>query len=182
MKRHPPRSQGQAEPESVPERETPAIILPTPPGTGLLRALTSLRQRNFRLYWYGQMISLMGSGMQSIGQVWLVLELTHSAWQLGLVGALQALPILLFSLFAGVFADRWPKRHILLLTQSAAMIQAFLLWALIVTGTVQLWHIYVLAVLLGITRSLDTPTRQSFVVEMVGREDLPNAVALNSSL
>src|SRR5207302_9834433 len=101
MKRRPPRSQGQAEPESVPEREIPAIILPRPPGTGLLRALTSLRQRNYRLYWYGQMISLMGSGMQSIGQVWLVLELTHSAWQLGLVGALQALqalPVLLFSL------------------------------------------------------------------------------------
>jgi len=146
------------------------------------RAFISLRQRNFRLFWFGQMISLIGTWMQSIGQAWLVLELTHSAWQLGLVGALQALPILLFSLFAGVFADRWPKRHILLLTQSAAMIQAFLLWALIVTGTVQLWHIYVLAVLLGITRSLDTPTRQSFVVEMVGREDLPNAVALNSSL
>src|SRR6266550_2614640 len=179
MKRHPPRSQGQPVPESVPERETPAIILPRPPGTGLLRALTSLRQRNYRLYWYGQMISLMGSGMQSIGQVWLVLELTHSAWQLGLVGVLQALPVLLFSLVGGVFADRWPKRRVLLVTQSAAMIQALLLWALIATGTIQLWHLYILAMLLGLTRSLDTPTRQAFVVEMVGREDLSNAVALN---
>ena len=182
MKRHPPRSQGQAEPESVPERETPAIILPRPPGTGLLRALTSLRQRNFRLYWYGQMISLMGSGMQSIGQVWLVLELTHSAWQLGLVGALQALPVLLFSLVGGVYADRWPKRRVLLVTQAAAMIQALLLWALIATGTVQLWHLYVLALLLGLTYSLSKPASRSFVVEMVGREDLPNAIALNSSL
>src|SRR5947208_682702 len=182
MKRRPPRSQGQAEPESVPERETPAIILPRPPGTGLLRALTSLRQRNFRLYWYGQMISLMGSGMQSIGQVWLVLELTHSAWQLGLVGALQALPVLLFSLVGGVFADRWPKRRVLLVTQVAAMIQALLLWALIATGTVQLWHLYVLALLLGLTYSLSKPASRSFVVEMVGREDLPNAIALNSSL
>ncbi|MFL5700057.1 MAG: MFS transporter [Ktedonobacteraceae bacterium] len=182
MKRHPPRSQGQPVPESVPERETPAIILPRPPGTGLLRALTSLRQRNYRLYWYGQMISLMGSGMQSIGQVWLVLELTHSAWQLGLVGALQALPVLLFSLVGGVFADRWPKRRVLLVTQSAAMIQALLLWALIATGTVQLWHLYALALLLGLTYSLSKPASRSFVVEMVGREDLPNAVALNSSL
>jgi MFS family permease len=147
-----------------------------------LRAITSLRQRNFRLFWFGQMISLIGSGMQSIGQAWLVLELTRSAWQLGLVGALQALPILFLSIFGGVFADRWPKRRVLLVTQTAAMLQALLLWALIVTGSVQLWHIYVLALLLGITNSLDKPTRQAFVVELVGREDLPNAVALNSSL
>src|SRR5712691_1355600 len=182
MKRHPPRSQGPPTPESVPERETPAIILPRPPDKGLLRALTSLRQRNYRLYWYGQMISLMGSGMQSIGQVWLVLELTHSAWQLGLVGALQALPVLLFSLVGGVYADRWPKRRVLLVTQAAAMIQALLLWALIATGTVQLWHLYVLALLLGLTYSLSKPASRAFVVELVGREDLPNAVALNSSL
>jgi MFS family permease len=182
MKRHSPRSQGQPEPSSISERETPAILPPKPPEKGLLRAFTSLRHRNYRLYWFSQMISLMGTWMQSIGQAWLVLELTHSAWQLGLVGALQFLPVLLFSIFGGVFADRWPKRRVLLLTQSAAMIQAFLLWALIATGTVQLWHIYVLAMLLGLTNSLDMPTRSAFVVEMVGREDLPNAVALNSSL
>src|SRR6266849_6690032 len=148
---------------------------------GLLRAFTSLRQRNFRLFWSGQIISLMGTYMQSIGQVWLVLELTHSGWQLGLVGALQALPVLLFSIFGGVFVDRWPKRRLLLATQSAAMIQALLLWALIATGTVQLWHIYVLAMLLGLTNSLYLPASRAFVVEMVGREDLPNAVALNFS-
>ncbi|GAC1350653.1 MAG: MFS transporter [Ktedonobacteraceae bacterium] len=147
-----------------------------------MRAFASLRQHNFRLFWFGQMISLIGTWMQIIGQAWLVLELTHSAWQLGLVGALQFLPVLLFSIFGGVFADRWPKRRVLLLTQSAAMIQALLLWILLATGTVQLWHIYVLAMLLGLTNSLDMPTRQAFVIEMVGREDLPNAVALNSSL
>ncbi|HLZ21909.1 MAG TPA: MFS transporter [Ktedonobacterales bacterium] len=147
-----------------------------------MSAFASLRQRNFRLFWFGQLISVMGTWMQAIGQAWLVLELTHSAWQLGVVGALQSLPVLLFALFGGVFADRWPKRRVLLITQSAAMIQAFLLWALIATSTVQIWHIYILALLLGLTRSLDTPTRQAFVVEMVGREDLPNAVALNSSL
>jgi MFS family permease len=147
-----------------------------------LRAFTSLRQRNFRLFWFGQMISLMGTSIQIIGQAWLVLELTHSAWQLGLVGALQALPVLLFSIFGGVFADRWPKRRVLLVTQSAAMIQALLLWVLIATGTIQLWHLYVLAILLGFTNSLYLPTSRAFLIEMVGREDLPNAVALNSSL
>ncbi len=142
----------------------------------------SLRQRNFRLFWFGQMISLTGSYMQSIGQTWLVLELTHSAFQLGLVGALQALPVLLFALVGGVLADRWPKRRVLFCTQAAAMIQALLLWALITTGTVQLWHVYVLALLLGLTNCLGRPTGQAFVVELVGRADLPNAVALNSSL
>src|SRR6266699_5645680 len=182
MKMFSPRSQGQPVPESDPARETPALLPPKPPKKGLLRAFTSLRQRNFRLFWFGQMISLMGTMMQIIGQAWLVLELTHSAWQLGLVGALQALPVLLFSIFGGVFADRWPKRRVLLVTQAAAMIQALLLWGLIATGTIQLWHIYVLAMLLGFTNSLYLPTSRAFVVEMVGREDLPNAVALNFSL
>src|SRR5438067_3737698 len=148
----------------------------------LLRAFTSLRHRNFRLFWFGQLISLTGSWMQSIGQTWLVLELTHSAFQLGLVGALQALPVLLFALVGGVFADRWPKRRVLLWTRSAAMAQALLLWALIATGTVQLWHVYVLALLLGLTNCVGRPAGQAFVVELVGRADLPNAVALNSSL
>lgn len=145
------------------------------------RAFSSLRQRNFRLFWSGQMVSVMGTYMQSIGQVWLVLELTHSAWQLGLIGALQALPILLFALFGGVFADRWPKRRVLLATQSVAMIQALALWIVIVTGTLQLWQLYVLAVLLGLTNSLGRPASRAFLAELVGREDLPNAVALNSS-
>jgi MFS family permease len=182
MKKHSPCSQERPEPSSVSEQEAPAIIPPKPPGKGLLRAFTSLRQRNYRLFWFGQMISLIGSYMQTIGQAWLVLELTHSAWQLGLVGALQSLPVLLFSLFGGVFADRWPKRRVLLVTQAAAMIQALLLWALIATGTIQLWHLYVLAMLLGLTNSLDHPTRQAFIIELVGHEDLPNAVALNASL
>lgn len=160
----------------------PTITSPSLLRKGLLRAFSSLRQRNFRLFWLGQMISLLGSWMQTIGQAWLVLELTHSAWQLGLVSALQFLPVLLFSLFGGVFADRWPKRRVLLITQSTAMCQAGLLWVLVATGTIQLWHIYVLAMLLGLTSSLDQPTRSAFVVEMVGREELPNAVALNSSL
>ncbi|GCF07692.1 MFS transporter [Dictyobacter arantiisoli] len=147
-----------------------------------VRTFSSLRQHNFRLFWSGQLLSLMGSSIQSIGQIWLVLNLTHSGWQLGVVGALQALPVLLFTLFGGVFADRWSKRRILLLTQSAAMVQAFLFWLLLITSSVQLWHIYVLALLLGFTNSLDRPTRQAFVVELVGRTDLTNAIGLNSSI
>jgi MFS family permease len=147
------------------------------------RAFTALRHRNFRLFWFGQLISLVGTWMQSIGQAWLVLELSHNnALLLGLVGALQFLPVLILSLLGGVIADRWPKRRLLLGTQSSAMILAFLLFALTVTHVVQVWHILVLATLLGTVNAVDMPTRQSFVVEMVGREDVMNAVALNSSL
>ena len=184
MKRHARRSQEQVAPESVSstEWETPVIPLLKQPKRDLLSTFTSLRQRNFRLFWFGQIISLMGSMMQIIGQTWLVLDLTHSPWQLGLVGALQALPILLFSIFGGVFADRWPRRRVLLLTLSAAMIQALLLWILIATGTLQLWHLYMLVILLGLTNSLSRPASRAFIVELVGREDLPNAVALNFSI
>lgn len=149
---------------------------------GLQHIFSSLQQRNFRLFWFGQMISLLGSGMQSVGQVWLVLALTHSAWQIGLVGALQALPILLFSLFGGIFADRWPRRRVLLCTQAASLAQSLLFWILIATGTLQLWHLYILVILLGLTKCLNRPTSQAFIVEMVGRQELSNAVALNSSL
>jgi MFS family permease len=149
---------------------------------GLLRTFVALRHRNFRLFWFGQLISLIGTWMQSIGQAWLVLELTHSAWLLGVVGALQFLPVMLLALFGGVLADRLPKRKVLLFTQSFAMLQAAILWILVATGHVQIWEVLVLASLLGLTNSVDMPTRQAFVVEMVGREDLPNAIALNSSL
>jgi len=152
------------------------------PEKGFLRTFSALKHRNFRLFWTGQMVSLIGTWMQTTGQAWLVLQLTHSAWLLGLVGALQFLPVMLLALFGGVIADRVPKKNLLLFTQSFATLQAILLWILVVTGTVQLWHILVLALMLGVTNALDMPTRQAFVVEMVGREDLPNAVALNSSL
>ena len=149
---------------------------------GLLRTFIALRHRNYRLFFFGQMISLVGTWMQTTAQAWLVLELTHSAWLLGLVGALQFLPVLVLALFGGVLADRLPKRSALIFTQSSALIQATVMWVLVATGTVQIWHVMVLAALLGLTNSLDMPTRQAFVVEMVGREDLPNAVALNSSI
>src|SRR6266516_3578360 len=116
--------------------------------SGFLRAFVALRHRNFRLFWCGQLISLIGTWMQTTGQAWLVLTLTHSALALGIVGALQFLPILLFTLFGGVVADRLPKRRLLLFTQSFAALQATVLWLLVVTGTVRLWNVYVLAFLL----------------------------------
>lgn len=149
---------------------------------GLLRTFSALRHRNYRLFFFGQMISQIGTWMQTTAQAWLVLELTHSAWLLGLVGVLQYLPVMVFSLFGGVLADRMPKRTLLLVTQSIALVQAAVMWILVITGTVQIWHIMLLAALLGVSNALDSPTRQSFVGEMVGREDLSNAIALNSSL
>lgn len=177
----PGRPEGQIGPKAGISQEHPAIVVPAQQVNVLLRAFVALRHRNYRLFWLGQLVSLMGTWMQSIGQDWLVLQLTHSAWQLGLVGALQFLPVLLFSLFGGVLADRWPKRTVLLCTQTSAMLQALILFTLVATGTVQIWHVYLLALMLGLTNCMDMPTRQAFVVEMVGREDLPNAVALNSS-
>jgi MFS family permease len=166
------------------QRSSSTIVVSneTRQANGLLRAFVALRHRNFRLFWFGQLISLIGTWMQTIGQSWLVLELTHSAWWLGLVGALQFLPVMFFALFGGVLADRLPKRTVLIFTQSSAMTQAFILWILVATGAVRIWHVLLLALLLGITNALDMPTRQAFVVEMVGRADLPNAIALNSSL
>jgi MFS family permease len=171
----------QKSPENQAAIATPATPNRTPV-KGALRAFVALRHRNFRLFWGGQLISLIGTWMQSIGQAWLVLELTHSALMLGVVGALQFLPVLVLSLFGGVLADRLPKRTVLLFTQSFAAMQAFILWILVATGEVRLWHVLVLASLLGLTNSVDMPTRQAFVSEMVAREDLPNAIALNSSL
>src|SRR3989442_8720082 len=134
---------------------------------GVLRTFLALRHRNYRLFWFGQLISLIGTWMQTVGQAWLVLELTHSAWLLGLVGALQFLPVMFLALFGGVLADRLPKRKVLLFTQSFAMLQAAILWTLVATGEVRVWHILILAALLGLTNSIDMPTRQAFVVEMV---------------
>ncbi len=149
---------------------------------GLPRTFRALRHRNFRIFWFNQLISLVGTWMQTIGQSWLVLQLTHSALLLGVVGALQFLPVMVLSLFGGVLADRMPKGIVLRFTQSFAMLQAFILWILVASGEVRLWHVLILALMLGLTNAIDMPTRQAFVVEMVGREDVPNAIALNSSM
>jgi len=142
----------------------------------------SLRHRNFRLYWFGQMISLIGTWMQSMAQGWLVLELSNSPFLLGVVGAFAGLPVFFFSLPAGVLADRVKKRKILIITQTGAMVLAFILAFLTFTGLVRVWHVMILALCLGLVNAFDMPTRQSFVKEMVGKEDLWNAIALNSSM
>jgi len=138
--------------------------------------------RNYRLFWFGQMISLIGTWMQNIGQAWLVLELTDSAFKLGLVSALQFLPMTLFSLLAGPLADRFPKRKLLLFTQSGFMILALILATLTYLGWIEYWHVLVLAVLLGLINTLDVPVRQSFISELVDRQSLMSAIALNSTI
>lgn len=142
----------------------------------------ALRHRNYRLFYAGQSISLSGTWMQMIGQAWLVLQLTDSKAALGTVTMLQFLPITFLVLFGGVIADRVPKRNFILMLQTVAMLQALILAALVWSGQVELWHVYVLAVVLGLANAFDTPTRQSFVMEMVGKDDLMNAIALNSGM
>jgi MFS family permease len=142
----------------------------------------ALRHRNYRLFFTGQLVSLIGTWMQTVAQSWLVLQLTHDPFMLGVVAAAQFLPVMAFGLFGGLVADHLPKRRTLLFTQTSAMILAFVLFGLTITHTVQVWHILVLALLLGITNAVDMPTRQAFAVEMVGREDISNAVALNSAV
>jgi MFS family permease len=149
---------------------------------GFGQTFIALRHRNYRLYFFGQMISQVGTWMQLTAQAWLVLQLTHSALLLGVVSLLQYLPVMIFSLYGGVLADRVPKRTLLLVTQSISLVQSAAMWLLMITGVVQIWHVLLLVALLGITNALDSPTRNAFINEMVGRKDLPNAVALNSSL
>jgi len=148
----------------------------------LPRGLSSFQHRNFRLFWFGMLISLIGTWMQSIGQSWLVLQLTNDPLALGIVSAAQFTPVLFFGLFGGIVADAISKRVALIATQSAAGVLALVLAILVATNQVQVWHVYVLALLLGIVNAFDMPIRQSFVVEMVGREDVANAVALNSAV
>ncbi len=145
-------------------------------------AWSSLRVRNYRLFASGQIVSLTGTWMQRIAQDWLVLQLTNSGTALGVVTALQFAPTVLLTLWGGMLADRMDKRRLLLLTQSGLAICAAVLGLLVVTHHVAYWHVLVLAVLVGIVGALDTPARQSFVVEMVGRDDLANAVAINSAI
>jgi len=143
---------------------------------------SSLRVRNYRLYYIGQIISTSGTFMQAIAQDWLVLKLSNSGLALGIVTALQYLPILFFGPYGGLVADRFPKRRILCITQSVAGVLALVLGVLVATGWVQLWMVFVLGAALGINTIFDNPARQTFVVELVGEADLKNAVTLYSAL
>ena len=145
--------------------------------------LRALRHRNYRLFFGGQSVSLIGTWMQQIAMSWLVYRLTDSPFLLGVVGFTSQIPALLFSPIAGVYADRWNRYHLLIATQSLASVQAFILAFLTLSGIVQVWHLILLSFFLGVVNSFDMPIRQSFVVEMLERkEDLGNAIALNSSL
>jgi MFS family permease len=144
-------------------------------------SFSALRNREFRLFWFGQIISLSGTWMQSVAQGWLVYSLTKSPFYLGLVAAAASLPILLFSLIGGVIADRFPKRNLLLLTQALSIIPALALGTLTGLGLISVWQVAILAAFLGTINAFDIPTRQSFLIEMVGRESLVNAIALNSA-
>ena len=146
------------------------------------QTFAALKHRNFRLFWSGQAISLIGTWMQNIAQAWLVLELTKSAFWLGVVSALQFTPMLLFSFYAGTLIDRWSKRKILLFTQTLSAILALILAVDVQLHTVTFWHVLIIATLLGLTNTLDAPTRQAFMIELVGKQDLMNAIVLNSSI
>jgi MFS family permease len=142
----------------------------------------SLRHRNFRLFFGGQTISLLGSWMQSVALGWLVLELTNSSFYLGLVSALQALPILIFSFLGGVVADQAHKQRLLYLTQGGMMVVALVLGVLVFSAHLNIWLLCVLVFLAGTALAFDIPIRQAFIVDLVGRADLPNAIALNSTM
>jgi len=142
----------------------------------------SLQHRNFQLFFAGQLVSLIGTWMQSTAQLWLVYRLTKSAALLGVFGFANQLPILLLAWLGGYVGDRYNRHRAVILTQTAAMILAFLLAALTLTGVIQVWEVIGIAFLVGIVNAFDVPIRQAFLVQMVGKEDLPNAIALNSSI
>jgi MFS family permease len=142
---------------------------------------TALQYRDFRLFWFGQIISLSGTWMQSVAQGWLVYSLTKSPFYLGLVAASGSLPILLFTLAGGIAADRFRKRNLLLLTQALSILPAFLLGILTDINMITVWQVALLAAVLGTVNAFDIPARQSFLIELVGRDSLTSAIALNSA-
>ena len=146
------------------------------------QTFAALRYRNFRLFFAGQLVSLTGSWMQNTAQGWLVYDLTHSKALLGIVAAVGSAPLMLFSILGGSVADRHPKRQIVLFTQTAMMVFAFLFATLVWSGHIRIWEILALAALGGLAMAFDMPARQAFMVEMTSRDDLMNAISLNSSI
>ena len=141
----------------------------------------ALRHRNFRIFWTGQLVSVVGTWMQSVAQGWLMHRLTSSPLMLGLLGFCQFVPVTLLTLNAGVLVDRMDKRRLILITQTCALAQAVTLAVVVTTGAVQPWMVLALALVFGVINAFDLPARQSFLIEMVGKEDLSNAIALNSA-
>jgi MFS family permease len=180
----------------MPAEETPlpARVASVPPevtgqprrvvvgGVSWRDTFAALKHRNFRLFMTGQFVSLIGGWMQSTAEGWLVYQLTGSKVMLGTVAAVWSLPLLLLSVWGGSVADRYPKRTVIFFTQTGMMLVAFAFAALVWSGRIQPWHILVLAALDGVVVAFDSPTRQAFTVEMTSREDLMNAISLNSSI
>jgi MFS family permease len=161
------------------EQPVPSVLPLSPPST---QTFSAMRHRNFQLYFGGQLISNIGTWMQIIAQGWVVYQLGHSELILGLVAFASAIPVLAISPWGGVIVDRVSRRNVLMLTQTGSMLLALALAALTFTGVIKEWHVIVLAALLGVVNAFDAPARQAFVPEMVGKEDLPNAIALNSMM
>ncbi|MCU1296326.1 MAG: major facilitator superfamily transporter [Acidobacteriaceae bacterium] len=157
--------------------------MPSLPAKDVLsNTLRALRHRNFQLFFGGQLISLIGTWMQNVAQAWLVYRLTGSSLLLGSVGFASQIPVFLFAPIGGIVADHFNRHRVVIATQTTSMVLALILAALTLTGRVQVWHVFVLASLMGIVNAFDIPARQSFLVDMVGKEDLMNAIALNSSM
>ncbi|MGD0790601.1 MAG: MFS transporter [Terriglobales bacterium] len=166
-------------PNSATAEETGAKTASPPKWATTLRAL---RHRNFQLFFSGQLISLTGTWMQSVAQAWLVYSMTKSALLLGSVGFASQIPVFLIAPFGGIAADRTNRQRLVIATQTSSMILAGILAWLTLSGRVHVWHIFVLAAMLGVVNAFDIPGRQAFLVDMVGKEDLMNAIALNSSM
>lgn len=150
--------------------------------TNIYDKFPALQSKNFRYFWSTQCISLVGTWMQRTAQQWLVYTLTDSPFLLGLLGVFQFGPILLFSLFAGVYIDKFPKKKIIIITNTILMLQSLVLAYLVFTNKVEYWHIIILATIMGFANTFDMPTRQAFVSELVDKKQLPNAVGLNSMI
>ena len=178
-----PAAQAHASPETEISRSQPEASANRPRADrSLPEGLRAFGHRDYRVFWFAQLFSLTGTWVQSLAQSWLVLTLTDSPAALGLIGVCQFGPTLILGLPAGVLVDRLPKRRLLMVTQIAAAVIIGVLALLVATDRVELWQIYVAAIALGIVSAVDMPARQAFVVDLVGEEDLMNAIALNSAL
>src|SRR5579862_7568894 len=181
----PPVLEKLSQPESLREivqDEEQEFAAPASPRSKLALAVRALQHRNFQLFFAGQLISLVGTWMQTVAQSWLVYRMTNSALLLGAVGFASQIPVFIMAPVGGIIADRRNRQRVVIGTQTASMILAGILAALTLSGRVQVWHIMVLAAGLGVVNAFDIPARQAFLIDMVGREDLMNAIALNSSM
>jgi len=167
---------------AVLQEEKQEFARPASGGSRVALAVRALRHRNFQLFFAGQLISLIGTWMQTVAQSWLVYRMTNSAFLLGAVGFASQIPVFIMAPVGGIVADRNNRQRVVISTQTASMMLAGILAVLTLSGRVHVWHIMVLAAGLGVVNAFDIPARQAFLIDMVGREDLMNAIALNSSM